>query len=725
MNRLLSRIYYNESASFGVKATRAIPSDGRNYFFCKFLIKSPLFLGLIILLMAQSLGQCQWKKVFSRPNIDPGNVPGWSILHYRNGIIWAGYSYTPLGFLFDGLPDYSEIWISEDTGRTWKMQSKLPLRVCTDIRFLNENVGLVCGSGTHLANGTISLAGEIYGTTDRGLSWKRLFGDLESISGGTVYSNGYLGSPSKLVASCDGGVLISTDAGNTWELLSISNPGYTLSIASSESSNNSCFINGQPHDGSVYSSSDAGITWTRNSNKIPVDTYTVAIDSCDSKTIYFANEDVALRENNLSNLLMTNDYGPSWASIFNALTYSLTGVVATSRHAIFCPTYSEGIIRSTDKGNTWVNIGGSVRGGAIPTIEIDYRPLTVICDDILLVGDLYGDIWLTTNGGGNPILLPNSLFVDDTITKCDSPIVYSIRLPVDGCNLLSDAIPKLTGSNNYSVTPISPDSLQITFSPTNLSDTSDGFLILIFSDGTNHTIRLVGTVAQGRNRLYCHTEDKFVDTIGQTVRIPLSIETFTGPRDMEIVMHYDKSADIIYGGSFSLTGAKLDMPGEQWPGRSKLRLNDAMSNALLAEASFTVFADSLERPKVWFDSLTVPSSTSPCEFSIPPMAVSTINPLANCGASTISKFMRTGRIPSITIYPNPTNATIHIQSSQQIAGCRLSIFDPLGKAFIETTVDLTKDVPKTIDVSTLSSGVYSVRLQGDGYATSQVLIIAK
>src|SRR5205814_1399397 len=81
------------------------------------------------------------------------------------------------------------------------------------------------------------------------------------------------------------------------------------------------------------------------------------------------------------------------------------------------------------------------------------------------------------------------------------------------------------------------------------------------------------------------------------------------------VLRFDPSLE--YQGSFDAANAKLDLPGEQWPGRSKLLLKNVSSGSVAGWAHFNVFADSSSTPQVTFDSVEVLTASSPCEYLLP------------------------------------------------------------------------------------------------------------
>ena len=119
-------------------------------------------------------------------------------------IIWAG-------------TDDSRVWITENGGVSWDMVSQtLPDRWCTrvtaDIR--NEAVGYATFTGYTVDD----LMPHIYKTTDYGLTWQDISGNLEGVP-----VNDILPDPNRegwLYIGTDFGMFYTDDAGDTWQSMS-------------------------------------------------------------------------------------------------------------------------------------------------------------------------------------------------------------------------------------------------------------------------------------------------------------------------------------------------------------------------------------------------------------------------------------------------------------------------------------------------------------------------
>jgi len=98
-----------------------------------------------------------------------------------------------------------------------------------------------------------------------------------------------------------------------------------------------------------------------------------------------------------------------------------------------------------------------------------------------------------------------------------------------------------------------------------------------------------------------------------------------------------------------------------------------------------------------------------------------------CGDSTLVHYMRTGTVPFTieSIQPNPARDEIAIVLSEERAGvgahhAGFELSDALGRPALSGV-----DIPPTLNVSGLPSGVYYLRLSQDGFVVTQRVVIER
>ncbi len=206
------------------------------------------------------------------------------------------------------------------------------------------------------------------------------------------------------------------------------------------------------------------------------------------------------------------------------------------------------------------------------------------------------------------------------------------------------------------------------------------------------------------------TLDKKTDTIGVcAMQVPITIKGLSKPSDVELVLHYDGAID--YLASFTTNHIKLDIPGEQWVGRSKLHFSN-ISDGDIGYSNFNFYSDKQEKQKVWFDSARIINVTLPCGTlsTSCDSAISFLSPPTACGSGIISSFMLTGRIFELNTYPNPAENSITVTSSEPIT--ELTLFNGKGEEIPITSkeIHLTSS-GWTIDIRRLTAGIYFLRAQ--------------
>lgn len=80
-----------------------------------------------------------------------------------------------------------------------------------------------------------------------------------------------------------------------------------------------------------------------------------------------------------------------------------------------------------------------------------------------------------------------------------------------------------------------------------------------------------------------------------------------------------------------------------------------------------------------------------------------------------------GSIQNFIIYPNPSNGQIYIKSRLDVGNASISIFDINGRKVFGQQLELNQI--RNIDASKLDSGVYLLRIDGDGFTQTAKLIV--
>jgi photosystem II stability/assembly factor-like uncharacterized protein len=633
-----------------------------------------IFLFISLTFGAMHSAECQWT------NVSPkllGITFGYAAFCYKDGIVWAGNR---------------SLFFSNDSGITWKPGGISGLHVpITSIAFFDDKTGLIADW-----DGNISL------TLDQGLNWKLIHQNFP------IPTVCFMGSSSDIIVVADDSVYTSRDQGLTWKTMFVANwqtdaicdkPGHVIVLGGDQKSKVV----------SLFISSDYGSSWQRQPGNVNLDSYSFAIDSCDHNRIYIANENAFSIADTLSRIYVSRDNGNTWGinAIFPRPFFS--GSVANSNNAIYCPTTSNGIFRSTDFGKTWASIGGTNQW-------YDSRDICVLNDNMIIASDSAGNIWRTINGGGNPLPDPLSisthvLFADDSLDACNAALTRFIKIKTFGCNVPSISSTTITGkdSASYSVIPLAGDSLGVSFKPLNFG-TQNATVKLTLSDGTLDTISLQGVgVGIVPHQLSLVTTDQATDTIGGSIDVPITIVGLDHVEDVELVLHYDNW--LTHDSTFSST-TRFDIPNEQWTGRSKLHISQAKPDTILGYARFNTFGDSIQS-HVTFDSVTVFTAVSPCQY-IPPVSVtSTVTPPSGCGVQTLTNYLRDGTVPQLSIMPNPSNGEIAIFSTSDLGMVNVAIYDMLGIKQSASTYMFQKSHLVKIFLSSVN-GLYNVVVRSVG-----------
>jgi photosystem II stability/assembly factor-like uncharacterized protein len=425
----------------------------------KTLSRSSMLVFAVLLLAASA--SAQWTNV--APGL-LGNDPSYGAMQYRDGVVWAGFA---------------DLWSSVDLGVTWKKVASFPpADTITDIAFYDNLTGLV------------STLHSVLLTKDGGASWTQLMFTQDNIFKKVSFN----GSQSVIQTIIDNGIFYSSvDGGVNWSASSFSGGNRSFAVAN----DGTVYVMSQDFPsylGWVSASGDLGKSWSPNGQAVNADCYTLSVDSCDSKRLYLANEQVWNITNGIATFFLSLDGGATWQTTISQTEPYLSGTLTTTKYALFAGTdTTDGVLRSVDQGLTWKSIGG-------PAVSVDSRDIAAIDANTVFAADANGSIWVTRNGGNDSIastrtdsitFSPATLFAADTI-QCDS-LTRTVRITRASCLSPYPGPATIVGPDSacFSIAASSGDSISVNLLP-NSTGPLNAALVVSLTKGPNDTIPLHG-----------------------------------------------------------------------------------------------------------------------------------------------------------------------------------------------------------------------------------------
>ena len=502
----------------------------------------------------------------------------------------------------------------------------------------------------------------------------------------------------------------------------------------------------------VWMSSDTGKTW---SMRTP---FTNFNNSC-VKDIAFFDDNIGLATTQNGEIFTTNDQGLTWTQHIPANPFRFrpsieSACFAGSPNNIIACSYAGDRYISNDRGITWnitladslANQVHSGSGGTAYIVGGFDRGLSA------------GAYLYETNDFGASWFRHPGVFDWDSFSferdRCDTTVFYVVN---DQLASKASTTSRVFVSNNTGITWIPHDvqpkqyhcgsisaaqnaiyvqtysgisrstdqgaSWKDIGGPPNLVDTrfvtaiDNNVIVAVDSFGSVWATYNSGGDSQSYNdggTISIQTKDQQTDTIGGSVAVPISLNGIGSPIDAELTVHYNSLLD--YKGTYSTNNVKLDIPGESWSGRSRVRIPGANSSGILAYSYFDVYGVTTMSTDVTFDSVIF------CMNYLSAKATSTITPNSSCSTNILSRFMRDSTFPQLSIMPNPTNGDISISSSQDLGAVNVQIFDMLGVKRIEKSVILHKEIPAKI-LLTLMNGIYSIRVVSSNKIQDLIVVI--
>jgi photosystem II stability/assembly factor-like uncharacterized protein len=431
----------------------------KGFSFGQYVMKAACVLVLFGLVCVARPACAQWQQVTGSIFRSPSPFSGGAMI-YKDGTLWAGTR---------------DVWTSSDFGLMWSKTSLAPCKVY-DIDAFDSKTAIVA-----------SIDRGLFLTQDGGQTWNTLLDSTYSISY-VVFA----GNLNTIIISDGGSMVRSSDLGKSWKSVSGAAGGGPL-----------LYHRGLAYCVDTYTldaSTDAGLTWSVGAGKHAFDCKSLAADSCSPNIFYIMQE--GLYSNSGSNVYITSDGGKTLVgSAANSNRY-YTGNIAASNKAIYAQTFPDGVIRSLDRGLSWTTISG-------PPGQSDNRLIAIVNDSVLLVVDDSGQMWRTSNDGGNPIQyggnwIPKnenpSPFLSDTLFACGQTVRRSFVIMGTCTSPPLDSI-WITDSNSgaywgLQVTHDSinwVDTISLNFSP-NGRKKYDGSIDVSYHDGLQLGIPLGGSV---------------------------------------------------------------------------------------------------------------------------------------------------------------------------------------------------------------------------------------
>ncbi|HEV2583028.1 MAG TPA: hypothetical protein VGT44_19365, partial [Ktedonobacteraceae bacterium] len=228
----------------------------------------------------------------------------------------------------------------------------------------------------------------VYMSADGGLHWQRRSAGLPTPS--AIYALAFDDSGKKLFAAADTGLFFSTNAGQSWMIMShLPNDGYS-SIAFDLKAAQSIFVASR-HHGLLYSS-NGGLSWASISAGLPVSMTinSLTFDSNQHQLWVATDQGIYLSSNNGSSWLAANIGLPTGASINDVLPASVYG---GNPDVIYAGT-SQGFYLSQDQGAHWMPSQTALVRVNILAILIDVQSASTV----YIATDKVGVLRSTDNG---------------------------------------------------------------------------------------------------------------------------------------------------------------------------------------------------------------------------------------------------------------------------------------------------------------------------------------
>lgn len=312
---------------------------------------------------------------------------GLSWTRVNNGLIYKNKSVnsiTHLGsILYAGMDD--GVYMSRDSGRVW-------INVTNNLK--QTYVMSLTGSGTDIYASTY---GGLSRSTDTGRTWQFIW-DMEVWSPQASLSSFTADSNRLVVGTLGGGVFYSNDFGKSWKKsITIF---YEVSITALVVKGNTILAGGGYNDGSIYVSNNFGQSWNR---------YELGLVNTEINALAISGPDILAGTD--GGMYFSGDGAFTWNPVNTGLLIQTMSTIIPVDNGIMSGTYTNGMYHSTDLGQNWKQINNGLGSKLIYAMATD--GMTVYCgtDDGMYISRDMGKSWLSRRSGSPYIWEPYSIVI--------------------------------------------------------------------------------------------------------------------------------------------------------------------------------------------------------------------------------------------------------------------------------------------------------------------------
>ncbi len=263
--------------------------------------------------------------------------------------------------------------------------------------------------------------GGIFRSTDGGVTWE-IYDDLEEVSAMSVsLSPSFEFDSTAFIGTLHSGIYRTTDGGDTWSQVALGLPHHRfLSVEVSPAFESDSTVFAGAH-GMVYGSTDGGNNWEQlNGGKYLSDGRVEAL----AVSHAFGSDGTLFAGASIGGILRSTDEGASWKQVHRAAPIRNVRAVAPAPDfgadpTVFLAPSGGGVLKSTDGGRRWVQVDAGLAEGAIQEWVLpDVWSIAVSPafgeDAVVFLGSSNGvfrstdagDEWLQVPGGGRDVTTP-------------------------------------------------------------------------------------------------------------------------------------------------------------------------------------------------------------------------------------------------------------------------------------------------------------------------------
>lgn len=208
------------------------------------------------------------------------------------------------------------------------------------------------------------------------------------------------------------------------------------------------------------------------------------------------------------------------------------------------------------------------------------------------------------------------------------------------------------------------------------------------------------------------------DTIGAVIKVPIVLnDTITSVFEGEFSFDPER---LDYAGTFDIEGNRIDIGS--LPDEGTIRITERVErDSIVGYMFFNLYWEDTLCRSIQLKSSRLTSTSVQCLLNVADYELCLDEA---CGTQMFSQYLRTSQIFT-SIVPNPAASSTELRTTHDLENATIALFDMNGREVLRRQTSVKAGHPETLDIVSLSEGVYFMTIVSDKGASRKTIVIQR